>query len=222
MGIAGAAIATVISRYLELAIVAFFAYYFAKTQENINTLKNIMISFVFAGIPLVLILKQPDLSTTIVTAIIFVVLLFIAGLSYKIILTVLGIVIPIIVIGISYMSTHTEQLAEIYQFRRIMAWRYPNDSRWAELALQQQNSIMAIGSGQLWGKGLNNSVATSMNNSNFIIEPQTDFIFAVLGEELGFAGSLTIIILLTTVAILHILIGMLPMKNITHVSRKVG
>lgn len=184
------------SEFVKILLILFFAYFFMKYQEKINTVKILPLSLVLIAIPLAFILMQPDLSTSIVVAFIFVTLLFIAGLSYKIILTVLGIVIPIIVIGISYMSTHTEQLAEIYQFRRIMAWRYPNDSRWAELALQQQNSIMAIGSGQLWGKGLNNSVATSMNNSNFIIEPQTDFIFAVLGEELGFAGSLTIIILL--------------------------
>ena len=72
---------------------------------------------------------------------------------------------------------------------------------------QQQNSIMAIGSGQLWGKGLNNSVATSMKNANYIIEPQTDFIFAVAGEELGFVGTIIIILLLLFIVIECILIG---------------
>ena len=99
------------------------------------------------------------------------------------------------------MSTHVEQLASIYQFRRVMAWKYPNDPRWSDIATQQLNSIMAIGSGQLWGKGLNNSFATSMNNTNFIIEPQTDFIFAVVGEELGFAGSIAVIVLLLLVVV---------------------
>ena len=55
---------------------------------------------------------------------------------------------------------------------------------------------MAIGSGQLWGKGLNNSEATSLKNAEFIIEPQTDFIFAVAGEELGFVGTAAIIVLI--------------------------
>ena len=66
------------SEFAKLAIVAFFAYFFAKTQEEISTIKNLLISFAFAGIPLILILKQPDLSTTIVTGVIFVALLFIA------------------------------------------------------------------------------------------------------------------------------------------------
>ena len=170
-------------------------------HEKLNTWKVLPISFVLIGIPLFLILKQPDLSTTIVTAFIFIVLLFIGGLSYRIILTALGVFIPIVVIGISYISTHVEQLASIYQFRRVMAWKYPNDPRWSDIATQQLNSIMAIGSGQLWGKGLNNSFATSMNNTNFIIEPQTDFIFAVVGEELGFAGSIAVIVLLLLVVV---------------------
>ena len=55
---------------------------------------------------------------------------------------------------------------------------------------------MAIGSGQLWGKGLNNSQITSVKNGNFISEPQTDFIFAIVGEELGFVGSVIVIALL--------------------------
>ena len=88
-----------------------------------------------------------------------------------------------------------------------MAWLYPTDPKWSQVATQQQNSIMAIGSGQLWGKGLNNSVATSMKNANYIIEPQTDFIFSVAGEELGFVGTVTIIVLLLFIVIDCILIG---------------
>ena len=75
-----------------------------------------------------------------------------------------------------------------------MAWLQPE--KYADDAYQQQNSIMAIGSGQLWGKGLNNSAATSVKTGKFILEPQTDFIFAIVGEELGFAGSCLVIGLL--------------------------
>ena len=66
---------------------------------------------------------------------------------------------------------------------------------------QQLNSVMAIGSGQLWGKGLNNNVIASVKNGNFISEPETDFIFAVIGEELGFVGSCTVIVLLFLIAL---------------------
>ena len=67
--------------------------------------------------------------------------------------------------------------------------------------------MMAIGSGQLWGKGLYNSEATSMKNANYIIEPQTDFIFAVAGEELGFVGTFMIILLLFLIVLECILIA---------------
>lgn len=197
------------SELAKLAIIAFFAYFFMKHQEELNTVKILGASFIFAGIPLLMIIKQPDLSTTIVTAIIFVVLLFIAGLSYKIIVPVLAVAIPSVILLLTYViqlaqSTDTDVP---YQLDRILAWLYPTDPRFSQLAIQQQNAIMAIGSGQLWGKGLNNSVATSMKNADYIIEPQTDFIFAVAGEELGFVGCAAIIILLLLIIIECIYIG---------------
>ena len=60
---------------------------------------------------------------------------------------------------------------------------------------------MAIGSGRLTGKGLNNTGVNSVKNGNFISEPQTDFIFTIAGEELGFVGSATIIILLMLITV---------------------
>ena len=197
------------SELAKLAIIVFFAYFFMKYQEKLNTVKVLFSSFVLVGIPLVLILKQPDLSTTIVTALIFAVLLFIAGLSYKIVLSVLAVVVPSVILVLSYvvqMAQSTDENVQ-YQMIRILAWLYPTDPRFSDKALQQQNAIMAIGSGQLWGKGLNNSEATSLKNAEFIIEPQTDFIFAVAGEELGFVGTTTIIVLLLLIVAECIYIG---------------
>lgn len=194
------------SELAKIVIILFFAAYFMKYSETLNTAKTLLSSFALAGIPLFLILKQPDTSTTIAIALIFIILLFIAGLSYKIVVTVIAICIPVGIIGISYIL-RLAQTSTDYRFGRIMSWLYPTDPRWSELAAQQQNSIMAIGSGQLWGKGLNNSVATSMKNANYIIEPQTDFIFAVAGEELGFVGTVSIILLLFLIVIECILIG---------------
>ena len=66
---------------------------------------------------------------------------------------------------------------------------------------------MAIRAGQLTGKGLNNNTTTSVKNGNFILEPQTDFIFAIVGEELGFIGSCVVIALILIIVIQCILIG---------------
>ena len=194
------------SELAKIVLILFFARFFSKHAENLNTVKTIGLSFVLIGIPLLLIVKQPDTSTSIAIALIFISLLFIAGLSYKIVLTVLGICIPTGLIGITVILRMAQSSGD-YRFGRIMAWLYPQYPRWSDIAAQQQNSIMAIGSGQLWGKGLNNSAATSMKNANYIIEPQTDFIFAVAGEELGFIGTMVIVLLLLFIVIECILIA---------------
>ena len=80
-----------------------------------------------------------------------------------------------------------------YQAGRILAWFYPD--KYGEARYQQNNSIIAIGSGQLKGKGLFNTTIASVKNGNFLSEEQTDFIFAVIGEELGFIGCVIVIIL---------------------------
>ena len=197
------------SELAKITLILFFSYFFCKYQEKINKIWLLALSFILVGVPLLLIYKQPDTSTTIVTAFIFFVLLFIAGLSYKIVLTVLGIAIPIAIVGITYLLSHAEELIDkgFYQMKRIMSWLDPTNPLYTDSALQQQNSIMAIGSGQLWGKGLGNDAATSAKNANFIIEPQTDFIFAVAGEELGFVGTAVIILLLFLIVMECILIG---------------
>ena len=197
------------SELAKITLILFFSYFFCKYQEKINKIWLLALSFILVGVPLLLIYKQPDTSTMIVTAFIFVVLLFIAGLSYKIVLTVLGIAIPIAIVGITYLLSHAEELIDkgFYQMKRIMSWLDPTNPLYTDSALQQQNSIMAIGSGQLWGKGLGNDAATSAKNANFIIEPQTDFIFAVAGEELGFVGTAVIILLLFLIVMECILIG---------------
>ncbi|MCI8786145.1 MAG: rod shape-determining protein RodA [Eubacterium sp.] len=182
------------SELAKIIIILFFAYFFMKHQEQLNTVKILGLSFILAGIPLVLIKEQPDLSTTIVTAVIFVSLLFIAGLSYKIVMSVLAVSIPSFIIFISLILQPDQKILDGYQYKRIMAWLQPE--KYADTAYQQLNSKMAIGSGQLWGKGLNNSQITSVKNGNFISEPQTDFIFAIVGEELGFVGSVIVIVLL--------------------------
>ena len=124
--------------------------------------------------------------------IIFCVMLFIGGLSYKIVGTVLLIAVPTVSIFLFLVLQPGQQLIHDYQVNRILAWLQPE--KYADtIAYQTINSMTAIGSGQLWGKGLNNNVIASVKNGNFISEPQTDFIYAVFGEEFGFIGCVLII-----------------------------
>lgn len=189
----------------KILLILFFAYFFAKYQDTVNRPKTLIMAFALVGVPLVLIKMEPDLSTTIVTALIFLALLFVAGLSYKIIATVLVILIPSAAIFISLVIQPSQKILKPYQRDRIMAWLQPE--KYADDAYQQQNSIMAIGSGQFFGKGLYNNDVNSVKNGNFISEPQTDFIFAVIGEEMGFVGSVLVIILLLLITLECIIIA---------------
>jgi rod shape determining protein RodA len=86
-----------------------------------------------------------------------------------------------------------------YQAERILTFINPAEN--TQTFYQQMYSIMAIGSGMLKGKGLNNNSIFSVKNANFLAEKDNDFIFAVIGEELGFRGSLIIIIIFLLIII---------------------
>ncbi|SFP94211.1 rod shape determining protein RodA [Lachnospiraceae bacterium XBB1006] len=182
------------SELAKILIILFFAYYFGKHYEHINQLKTIMLSLFLVGIPLVLILKQPDLSTTIVTTMMFAFMMFAAGLSWKIVGGVIAVTVPMIIVLLNVILTKGETFLAHHQYIRIVAWLRPED--YPSEALQQSNSIIAIGSGQLFGKGLFNSEAASLKNGGFVIEQHTDFIFAIIGEELGFLGCAFVIVML--------------------------
>ena len=116
------------------------------------------------------------------------------------------ITVPVAVILLSLVVQPDQNILDDYQQKRILAWLNPEEYA-SDEAYQQNNSVMAIGSGQLTGKGLNNNTTTSVKNGNFILEPQTDFIFAIVGEELGFVGCCIVIALLLLIVIQCILIG---------------
>lgn len=187
------------SELVKILMILFFAYYFMKHEEKINSVRVLFGSFFLVGAILVLIIAQPNLSTTIIMTLIFCAMLFIAGLSYKIIGSVLVTCVPAFLILMTLIIQDKFPFIRPYQMGRIMGWLYPED--YPDIALQQQNSIMAIGSGMLSGKGLGNTDPASVKNGKFIIEPQNDFIFAVAGEELGFLGTAVIIILLLFITI---------------------
>ena len=181
------------SDIVKIMLVMFFAKFFEVREDKINKWRTIFFSLILIGIQLFMILEEPDLSTTIVTALVFCILIFMAGLSYKIVVGILIVFIPIAVILMSIILQPNQQIIHSYQLNRVYAWLWPED--YPQEAYQQENSKIAIGSGQLYGKGLDNDDVSSVKNGNFIAEPQTDFIFAVAGEELGFIGCCIIIFL---------------------------
>lgn len=188
------------SELAKILLILFFAQFIMKYKEKFNTFKILLLCVVLMLPAIILVYKEPNLSTTILYCIIFCVLMFVGGLNYKIIGGVLAVVVPSLAIAFYLVMQPGQQLIENYQLTRILAWLNPEKYADAE-AYQQLNSVMAIGSGQLWGKGLNNNVIASVKNGNFISEPETDFIFAVIGEEMGFVGACIVIVLLMLIAL---------------------
>ncbi|SHI30888.1 FtsW/RodA/SpoVE family cell cycle protein [Parasporobacterium paucivorans] len=187
------------SEFSKILIVLFVAQFIVKHKDKINDIKFLATLLILYLIPLALIFKQPNLSTSIVFFILFCVIMFIAGLSYKIIGVIFAVTIPIaIILGILVMQPNQSILAP-HQYDRLVGFFEKDNEIAARIRYQQENSVMAIGSGGLFGKGLNNNTITSVKNANFISEPQTDFIYTIIGEELGFVGAAAVIILLALI-----------------------
>ena len=194
------------SELAKILLILFFAKFIMDHRNNINDKMTIIKYAMLAAIPLALILIEPNLSTTICTALVICLLIYVGGLSYRFIITVLLILIPVTAIFLTIAVQPNQPFLKEYQQERILAFLNPEEHA-SDAAYQQNNSEMAIGSGQLTGKGLDNNTTTSVKNGNFILEPQTDFIFAIIGEELGFIGCCIVIGLLLLVVIQCIMIG---------------
>lgn len=183
----------------KIILILFFAKFFMDHEEDLNTLRTLTKAVVLIAIPLSLILSQPDLKNTITVAILFCIMIYIAGLSYKIIGSILLIAVPMAIVFLFIVVQPDQKLIKDYQRDRIMAFLNSEDDAYSDDVLQQENSVTAIGSGQLTGKGLNNNEVASANKGNFVSENQTDFIFSVAGEELGFIGCTAILLMLLLV-----------------------
>ncbi len=186
----------------KIIIILFFAKFFMDHEEDLNTLKVLAEAAVLLAIPLVLIYAQPDMKNTIMVTLVFCILLYMAGLRYRIIGGAILIAIPLIIIFLSIVVQPDQKLIQDYQRKRIMSFLYPENEEYSENIEQQNNSKTAIASGELVGKKLTGDDSTSsVNEGNFVAENQTDFIFAVAGEEYGFIGCTVVVCLLMAIAL---------------------
>lgn len=193
----------------KILIILFFARFFMDHEEDLNTPKTLAKSVLLLAVPLLLIYEQPDLKNTLMMLAVFCILIYIAGLSYKIIGGTFLILIPLIIIFLSIVVQPDQKLIKDYQRDRIMSFLYPENDEYSDDIQQQNNSKTAIASGELIGKKLSgNDEVASVNEGNFVSENQTDFIFAVAGEEYGFLGCCTILLLLLAISIECIRMGL--------------
>jgi rod shape determining protein RodA len=188
------------SELTKIMLILFYSQFILKHKEKINNLRYIAAMLVLLIPPLYLVYEQPDMSTSIVIVVVFCIVWYVGGLSYKIIFGTLAVAVPVAIILFIMVLQPDQTIINGYQQLRILAWLEPEKYK-PSIAYQQTNAMMAIGSGQLWGKGLNNNTIASVKNGNFISEAQTDFIFTIVGEELGFVGGCAVVILLFLIAL---------------------
>ena len=152
-------------------------------RGRVRTLSDLAPIAVYVGVPFLLVLKQPDLGTSLVFLAIFLGMVFVAGIRLRILFTIFG-------LGLAVLPVLWHFLKD-YQKMRILVFMDPNvDPLGAGYHIIQ--SKIAIGSGLLFGKGLFGGTQSQLN---FLPENHTDFIFSVVGEELGFVGCAVLLLL---------------------------
>lgn len=171
------------SEFSKLIMIVCLAAMLEETVGNLNTIGDLLPVLVYMGIPFILVLKQPDLGTSLVFLAIFLGMIFVCGVRLKL----LG---GMFALGAACLPLLWPFLKD-YQKMRIMVFIDPNvDPLGSGYHIIQ--SKIAIGSGMIFGKGLFEGTQSQLN---FLPENHTDFIFAVVGEELGFVGAALLLFL---------------------------
>lgn len=164
------------SEICKLTVIIFTSVFLAANPMRVRRFSGVTFLLVFAGVHAALIIWQPNLSTAIVIMAIAVGIMFIAGLS-------LGYIGALFAVGAGGTLLILTKLQHTHWYSRLTNWIDPfADSQGAGYQVSQ--SIIALGNGGIFGRGLGNSVAKNL----YLPEPQNDFILAIIGEELGFVG----------------------------------
>ena len=184
------------SEFAKILVILFMSKYIEKMDIQINKTRNLLKVILLFSIPFFLVFIQPNLSSSLILAFIFVGMLFASKLRFKwfAIFGIIGLLLfTTVYLSVRFGFIDKMPFLRDYQKNRIVSFFVPTEEN--EAQYQQENSVIAIGSGKLTGKGINNNLANSVKNGNWLAEAQNDFIFAVVGEEVGFIGSLIIVLL---------------------------
>ncbi|MDR0596430.1 MAG: rod shape-determining protein RodA [Clostridiales Family XIII bacterium] len=168
------------SELVKITFVIALAAYLRKHREELGTLRGFIRAFMFA-IPIIGLVAYIDMGAGIVIAIIFIGMVFAAGIKGWLFLRITAVVVLIFPIGYRFLQDH--------QTQRFVAWLHPDDMSIPE-TYQLHQSKLAIGSGGFFGKGLGNGTM-----KEFLPIPESDFIFSMICEEMGLLGGLACIAL---------------------------
>lgn len=179
------------SEFAKLLVILTLAKHLAD-KEEIESFWDLWSPFVHIALPLVLILLQPDLGTTLVFIFFFFMMLYVAGYSRRfLLLIILAGVLGLALLFASHYLFGTPLPFKDYQIQRMMIFlnpeRDPIGSGW-----NVRQAIIAVGSGRFFGKGL---FQGTQGRLGFLPESHNDFIFAILCEEWGFIGAFIVLML---------------------------
>jgi len=169
------------SEWVKLILILAVAKYFADLQERELSWRDFMKAGAIVAIPMLMVLKQPDLGTALTYMPIAIMGLFLGGLRAKqalVVLLLAGLMMPI-----AFRSLKS------YQRDRLTSFMQPDADRQGS-GYQVIQSLIAVGSGGIWG-----SSNGSQTHLDYLPVPQTDFIFAAFAEEHGFVGALGVLLL---------------------------
>lgn len=175
------------SEFGKVFMIMCFAKVFSDRKRPIRNLHDILWFVVYLMIPLVLIVLQPDVGTALVYAAVFCVMVFVSGTDYKLIASVLGCAV-LLIIPVWYFMNNTSSSS--FRLERILMWLHPED--YPDEARQIINGQIAIGSGGLWGKGVVSP--GSFASLGYISDDHTDFIFAIVCESFGLVGGCALVL----------------------------
>jgi rod shape determining protein RodA len=184
------------SEFAKILIIIVLAKFLADRQRNVDKLRTVLLSFVLIGVPVLLIYDQPDLSTAISLLVAWSVMVVMSGMR-PLHMGVLGgtllVSLPIIWMNL-----------QGYQRERVLLFLDPGRDEFAQYNIDQ--ALIALGSGGWLGQGFGSGIQTQ---GRFLKVRHTDFIFSVVGEEMGLLGALLLMGLLLIVILRSIRAAML-------------
>lgn len=170
------------SEFLKLAIIFYMADFLDRRRESLGDWKRTLgPAFFTLGVAAGLVFKQPDLGTAVTIAMVIFILFFAAGIRWTTLAGVVLAALPVLLYTV---------VSKPYQRRRLLAFFHPWDDP-RGVGFQIIQSFLALGSGGLFGVGL----GQSQQKLFYLPESHTDFIFSIIGEELGFVGTSSVVLL---------------------------
>lgn len=171
------------SELAKVLLIIILADEIARREDRITTWGGVLRTLVIAAIPALVIFRQPDLSTAILTMVLWAAIIFAAGIrtQHLAIIAVAALVLPII----------AYPFLAFYQRQRLVLFIDPSVDVSAEYNVKQ--ALIAIGSGGLFGQGYGHGTQVQLR---FLKVRQTDFIFAVIAEEWGWVGAIAVMAVL--------------------------